>query len=111
MKDYTDKVYDSEFGRKGLKEYILCAAIWFKDGKEHPHQPRNIKSGFVICGRRHHNIFVIASMIDKDLHKDSSQGFLTSEDRFLDRYEAAELAMSRKQIGKETNLLFSEDLY
>lgn len=41
--------------RKGV-EYILCAAIWYDDGKEYPHQPVNIKEGYVWCGRRHHNI-------------------------------------------------------
>lgn len=40
-----------------MKEYILCASIHFDDGKVHEHQPKNIKTGFVVCGRRHHNYY------------------------------------------------------
>ena len=40
--------------------YIICAAIWFKDGKKYSHQPRNVDSGLVVCGRRHHNCFLTA---------------------------------------------------
>jgi len=29
---------------------ILCAANHYDDGKEHTHMPRNISSGFVVCG-------------------------------------------------------------
>lgn len=38
------------------EEYIICSAIHFDDSKEHVHQPVNIKSGYVVCGRRHHSI-------------------------------------------------------
>jgi hypothetical protein len=34
------------------KEYIICSAIWFRDGKKYEMQPKNIESGFVISGRR-----------------------------------------------------------
>jgi hypothetical protein len=34
------------------KEYILSAAVHFDDGKIYEHQPSNIKTGFVVCGRR-----------------------------------------------------------
>lgn len=37
-----------------MKEYIICAANHYDDGKKHPHTPKNIEQGFVICGRRHH---------------------------------------------------------
>ena len=43
-------------------ERILCAAIWYNDGKKHVHQPINIETGFVICGRRHHNCIGIADI-------------------------------------------------
>jgi hypothetical protein len=32
---------------------ILCAAIKYDDGEYHPHQPVNIKTGFVVSGYRH----------------------------------------------------------
>jgi len=93
-------------------EYVICAAIWFNDKKEHLHQPRNIKEGFVICGRRHHNCFITKSLSEySEIKGDSVQGFLTSKDIFLDRRQAAELAFKMGQIKRETTCLFSEDLY
>lgn len=96
-------------------EYIICAAIWFKDGKKHEHQPNNINSGFVVCGRRHHNCFCIASVCLADSYSEAKgtgvQGFLTSKDRFVDRKEGGEVALKVRQITKATNCLFSEDLY
>ena len=92
------------------EEYIICAAIWFKDEKKHVHQPLNVDSGFVICGRRHHNCFVVLSIFNVPYIK-SEQGFLTSKDRFLTRKEAGEMAFKNKQTDQETDCLFSEDLY
>lgn len=98
------------------KEYILCAAIWFDDGKPHVHQPVNIQSGFVVCGRRHHNCFATLTVIQEDkaerleLRKKSVQGFITSTDRFVDRKEAGSIAFNSAQAAF-TDCLFSEDLY
>lgn len=39
------------------EEYILCAATWFDDGKKYQHQPKNIKTGLVLCGFGHHAAF------------------------------------------------------
>lgn len=105
------------------KEYILCAAIHFDDQKEYVHQPKNITTGFVVCGRRHHNCFALFSAIkshrgttDDDLrdypsHKHTVQGFLTSKDRFINREEAAKLALETGQIKESVGILFSEHLY
>ncbi len=96
-------------------EYIICAALWFKDGKQHVHQPRNVDSGFVVCGRRHHNCFYIASICIADGYSEVKgscvQGFLTSRDRFVDRAEGGKIAFEQKQINEETDCMFSEDLY
>lgn len=100
-------------------EYIICAAIWFKDDKKHEHQPKNVEIGFVICARRHHNVFATVSAMKADslfdkmseAKKNAVQGFVTSKDRFVDRKEGGEIAFSAKQIQKPTNCLFSEDLY
>lgn len=101
-------------------EYILCAAIHFDDGVKHEHQPRNIKSGFVVCGRRHHNCYITAFIINgnesmahrmNEANGKATQGFLTSTDRFLDRKQSALLAVEQKQTYRDTDLLFSEDLY
>lgn len=102
-----------------VDEYILCAAIWFKDDKFHEHQPVNIKSGIVVCGRRHHNCYITAFDLNdgkcvEGLHESNAkaiQGFLTNKDRFIDRKEAAEIAIKAHQTERETDCLFSEDLY
>ena len=96
--------------------YIICAAIWFKDGKKHKHQPRNIDSGFVVAGRRHHNVFLTVADIKDVPYKDygyseNIQGFLTSDDRFVNRKEAGQIAFDAGQTAKLTECLFSEDLY
>lgn len=97
---------------KDKPEYVICAAIHFKDGKNHQHQPKNIESGFVICGRRHHNCFMAKSLSEYSEAKGIGvQGFLTSKDRFLDRKEAGQLAYEQKQIDRPTDCLFSEDIY
>ena len=96
--------------------YIICAAIWFNDGKKHKHQPRNIDSGFVVAGRRHHNVILTVADIKDVPYKDfgyseNIQGFLTSDDMFVNRKEAGQIAFDAGQTAKLTECLFSEDLY
>ena len=95
-------------------EYIICSAIWFQDGNMgHPHQPKNIETGYVICGRRHHNCFSVYMMIEglRTKNQSSIQGFLTNYDRFVDRKEAAEIAFVAEQIQEQKDVLYSEDIY
>jgi len=96
-------------------EYLICSAIWFDDKKEYVHQPKNIKTGFVVCGRRHHNCFMTLSIASNEnsthLKYESSQGFLTNTDRFVDRKEGGEIAFASGQTKELRELLFSEDLY
>lgn len=99
-----------------VPEYLLCSAIWFDDGIDtYVHQPRNIKTGYVVCGRRHHNCFTTVAMLQgvrKERNtKDEVQGFLTNKDRFVDRYEAAKIALASGQIKEPTERLFSEDVW
>ena len=96
--------------------YIICAAIWFNDGKKHEYQPCNIDSGFVVAGRRHHNVFLTVADIKDVSYKDygyseNIQGFLTSDNRFVNRKEAGQIAFDAGQTAKLTEYLFSEDLY
>ena len=101
------------------KEYILCAANHYDDGEKQIHGPKNIESGFVICGRRHHNcISIFAKMVGFPYNENGLklmnteiQGFLTNTDRFVDRKEAAQIALDSGQIKEEVKKLFSEDLY
>ena len=97
-------------------EYIICSAIYFNDGKNHAHQPRNIQVGFVVCGRRHHNCFATFPAIgikkpDRIERMDEIQGFLTSKDNFVGRSLGAEIAYKAGQIPELKKKLYSEDLY
>lgn len=99
-----------------VPEYLLCSAIWFDDGIDtYVHQPRNIKTGFVVCGRRHHNCFTTVAMLmgirKERPTKEEVQGFLTNKDRFVDRYEAAQIALASGQIKEPKERLFSEDVW
>ena len=100
--------------------YIICAAVWFQNGEKHIHQPRNIDSGFIVYGRRHHNCFITSYILNGEVlvkNKISTgewkvtSGFITSDDRFVDRKEAGQIDFDAKQIKKLTYCLFSEDLY
>ena len=103
---------DEVLANNNKPEYVICAAIHFKDGEQHVHQPKNITEGFVICGRRHHNCFIAKRWTEYSEVKGLQvQGFLTSKDNFLDRKEAGALAFKAGQISEETDCLFSEDLY
>lgn len=92
---------------------ILCAAIYINDGLKHIHQPKNISFGYVICGRRHHNCITSFSIMTQEsiMDKEYEQGFLTEDDRFVSRKEAAEIAFKSGQIKEELESLTSEDLY
>lgn len=97
------------------KEYILCAAIWYKNGKQYPHQPKNIKSGYVWCGRRHHNIISLRARItgEPTRFETSVQGFITNLDRFVTRTEGNLIAIAANQVtgNVKGDELISEDLY
>ena len=86
-------------------EYILCAAICNPldfDMAGHP---------LIYCGHRHNNILWQSEKVSRSPYH---QGFLTNKGRFVDRKEAAEIALAAKQIEKlqfVDDELFSEDLY
>lgn len=98
-----------------MKEYILCAAIWFDDGKAYPYQPLNITTGLVLCGHRHHCIFQqIGGLVGERQQLgiyEKEQGFLTSTNHFVGRQEAAQLAFAAGQTPELLTKLYSEDLY
>ncbi|MFA5299630.1 MAG: hypothetical protein WC389_15685 [Lutibacter sp.] len=114
--------YSHKFGVDGVvvsTPYIICAAIWFKDGKKHEHQPININNGLVVCGRRHHNCYLTAIELNggknieglSGANAKTMPGFITSNDIFVDRKEGGQIAFDAGQIPKLTDCLFSEDLY
>jgi len=98
------------------EEYILCAAIWYDDGVFYEHQPFNIKTGFVICGHRHHNCFMTAYILNKDKKLqgyNEIQGFVTNTNNFVDRAEAFRIAKAADQILPDSSVYRFEqaDLY
>ena len=111
------------------KEYVLCAANWYKDGTEAPRGliAQNIDSGVVIGQWRHGNVINIRSTNplwnakklaermgenpmeikkyeDTLAYFDEDDGFITSKGRFVDRWQAAELALLCGQIDEKRAL-------
>lgn len=68
----------------------------------------------VYTGKRHCDCFAAARAAGETSPRNEVQGFVTEEGRFVDRREAARIALKAGQIEKlqysSTNL-FSEDLY
>jgi len=110
-----------------FNEYILCAAIWYKDldqmsDKWIPNiegfmRPKNIDRGIVICGYRHPSCMytMIAITGKRSIETECGeyiQGFLTSKNRFVDRKEAATIhTLNGGVLNYSQERLFSEDLY
>ena len=98
------------------REFIVCSAIWYKDGI-HVQQPNNIIRGVVVSGLRHNNCIYTASMMNKGELKfvKKEQGFLTNTHRFVSREEALSIAIKAKQVIEGRNCmrgkLDSSDLY
>lgn len=105
------------------KEYILCAAIWYK---EIPLKkiingvlPKNCDKGIVVTGHRHGQcMWTMGSLTGlrsvtnaEDGVGEYEQGFLTNTNRFVDREEGAKIAFESGQIKSPIKYLYSEDLY
>ena len=99
-------------------EYILCAAIHYKDNRVYPAQPTNIDTGIVALGYRHKNCYDAMTILgyDMQLVNRTHQGFLTSHNRYVDRKEAYQIAKNAGQLlmnldEQEQPELISENLY
>jgi hypothetical protein len=96
-------------------ERILCAAIWYKDYPAPFHNVKNINNkGLVLCGYRHGYIIgQCISLLNKSQYQmgEHVQGFLTSDNRFLNRQEALELHLKNGGKSEFSDELYSEDLY
>lgn len=104
------------------KEYILCAAIWYKEFKlvknDIPSslvRPRNCDRGIVFCGHRHPQcLYQMVGITGKPQHEagEEIQGFLTSKNRFVDREEAAQIHVQNGgELHYSSRELYSEDIY
>jgi hypothetical protein len=69
------------------------------------------KDGKVYTGRRHHNI--LNSVVPFGSLKNGEQGFVTDDGTFVNRIEAARIAIECGQIKELSHppYLYSEDLY
>ena len=102
-----------------ITERIICSAIYYDDRKKHPHQPKNINTGVVVAGRRHHNCVATMGALHSRPHSfklfEMTQGFITSADNYVGREEGLRIAREAGQILNESevrgNRLHSEDLY
>ena len=103
MKDLPHKIHKVP--------YIICSAIHVDDKHVYSFQPKNIKTGIVVTGRRHSNCFMTLGLIGLGADKDQIQGFLTSDDRFVTREEAGLVAYGAGQIDVKATGLISEELY
>ena len=89
------------------KEFILCAAIDY--------------NGTIICGHRHNDCYLVLKELITNpvLPPREKQGFLTSQNRFVNRSEAWKIAKENNQIkygydaseNEEDSILISENLY
>lgn len=85
------------------KEICICAAWIATDGT-------------IIRGHRHSGcLWTMLDMGLKPREDSEAEGFITSHNRFVDRYEALELQKAAGILSKESpgygKCLFSEDLY
>ena len=66
----------------------------------------------VMCGKRHCDIFEKMHNLNISYDKTTAiQGFMTSVNRFVNRYEAADIAFMSGQIKGRVNCLYSEDIW
>jgi hypothetical protein len=105
------------------KEYILCAAIWYKDIPLRKVidgvLPKNCDRGLVVLGHRHGQcMWTMGSLTGlrsvtnaEDGVGEYEQGFLTNTNRFVDRKEGGQIAFDAGQTKDLRTTLFSEDLY
>jgi len=99
----------------GKTEYLMCAANWVNDDEDYTHKPYNIDKGLVFSGHRHPQIFETTSIIYpfSIYGKLTTQGFLTTKNRFLNRAEALVLVRENGQLKQPLigGMLTSEDLW
>ena len=96
-------------------EKIVCSAIHCNTGEKIVHQPINIDYGIVFCALRHHTCMTLRKEAGIPVTTPTTQGFITDNNRFVDRVEAYLIALKANQItrGKTHHKyeLFSEDIY
>jgi len=102
------------------EEYILCAAIWYKEIVLKKHfdnvLPKNCDKGLVVLGHRHGQcMWTMGALtglrsVEPEVGE-YEQGFLTNTNRFVGREEAGLIAFTAGQTKEFKTTLYSEDLY
>ena len=84
------------------KEYVICAACWYKDGTKAPRGfiAQNISSGVVIGQWRHGNVINAYRQLTGKPTIGEVQGFITSKGNFVDRWQGMKLAYEAGQVDK-----------
>ena len=88
---------------------LVAAAIKF--------YPKDSKYPQIVCGKRHCDCFEWMFKHQVEYDKTTQvQGFLTEDNRFVDRYEAMDIAFEERQLlnlddYKVAKPLFSEDVW
>lgn len=98
------------------KEYILCAAVWYKEIEPRATiRPINTPGGVVLCGFRHGDVISQISILTGKRQFELGkhvQGFLTNKNRFVDREEGAKIFIDNGgELKYSKYKLYSEDLY
>lgn len=77
------------------------------------HAAVRAKDGQIFLGKSHAECFMAAANIGYTMGSSAdSQGFMTNRARFVDRKEAAKIAVEAGQVDLKTiEILFSEDLW
>jgi len=93
------------------KEYILCAAVkrkYPRPNAHHSYSPSDFNNIHNIeIGYRHHDIYNRFECDSEDcplILTNEAQGFYTSKGRFVDRWEAMEIAYNAGQVDEHTAL-------
>lgn len=89
------------------REYIICAAIWYRKEQGDEESPRgfvaqNIRTGVIVGQWRHPNVIHTYHQLAGRPTIGEVQGFLTSKGNFVDRVQAMEIAYQAGQVTKET---------
>jgi hypothetical protein len=108
-----------ELHEEDKQERIVCAAIWYseipliKPKAAEIARPKNINNGIVICGLRHANCILTKSALTGFTDYEAGhneQGFITTQNRFVDRKEAAVIALACGQVTELKYFTMSKEL-
>lgn len=98
-------------------ERVVCAAVWIPVGKQHASAPENVVMGVVFPGYTHWHCLKMVELvfpegsIPDNIRAGEFSGFLTSHNRYVDRFEAGRIAFAAGQVLRDGLCLTSEALY